>query len=163
MPASDDENDSDETESPPVYQSVSEQGLEYESTETISDMISQVHELVHGPKRDIGMRRSLTEDLWSLAAINAVPPQAMTMTMTLSAGDAQPLPPLTKEQAMADTMRALQECYPDRWERIWEALGKTSASDAAVAQIGKLAASDPRSAAGALLGGIIGAALGKIR
>ena len=35
---------------------------------------------------------------------------------------------LTKEQATADTMRALKQCYPDRWEEIWNALGKTSES-----------------------------------
>lgn len=63
----DDENESDETA---VYTIVSERGLEYESTETISDIIFQIHGLVHGPKRDLKMLRDLTEDLWSIAAIN---------------------------------------------------------------------------------------------
>ena len=49
-----------------------------------------------------------------------------------------PTPPLTKEQAMADTLRALKECYPDRWERVWAALGKESESDKAVAALGKI-------------------------
>ena len=72
-------------------------------------------------------------------------------------------PPLTKEQAMADTLRALKECYPDRWERVWAALAKESESDKAVAALGKIAAKDPRAVAGAILGGALGAALGKLR
>lgn len=70
-------------------------------------------------------------------------------------------PPLTKEQAMADVMRALKECYPDRWERVWQALGKESASDKAVASAAKAAAENPTAAMGAIIGGFLGAALGK--
>ena len=61
----DDENDSDES-----YAIVSEQGLEYESTETVADVVEQIHHLVHGPKRDLGMLRSLTEDLRALVVAN---------------------------------------------------------------------------------------------
>ena len=70
------------------------------------------------------------------------------------------LGPLTKEQAMADTLRALKDAYPDRWERVWAALGKESASDRAVTEIAKAAAASPTGAVGALIGGLIGAALG---
>ena len=62
-----DDSESDESSS---YTITSAEGLEYDSTETISDIIFQIHTLVHGPKRDLKMLRSLTEDLWSLAAIN---------------------------------------------------------------------------------------------
>ena len=87
----------------------------------------------------------------------------MTTTKTpLGTSDAGPLPaigpPLTKEQAMADTIRALKECYPDRWERVWEALGKKSASDKLVAELASKSAANP--SLGALIGGIIGAAVG---
>ena len=60
---------SDDSESS-SYTITSEQGLESDSTETISDIIFQIHGLVHGPKRDLKMLKSLTEDLWTLAAIN---------------------------------------------------------------------------------------------
>lgn len=56
-----------ETES---YTITSEQGLDYESTEKLSDIVFQIHTLVHGPKRDLAMIRSLTEDLWSIVAVN---------------------------------------------------------------------------------------------
>ena len=64
---SDDENESEETA---LYTITSAEGVEYDSTESISDVILQIHGLVHGPKKDLGLLRSLTEDLWSLAAIN---------------------------------------------------------------------------------------------
>lgn len=63
----DDENESEETA---AYDIQSATGLWHESTDTIADIIYQIHELVHGPKRDLKMLRDLTEDLWSIAAIN---------------------------------------------------------------------------------------------
>ncbi len=60
----------EEGEETAVYTITSAEGLEYDSTETISDIIFQIHGLVHGPKRDLKMLRSLTEDLWSLVVIN---------------------------------------------------------------------------------------------
>lgn len=71
------------------------------------------------------------------------------------------VPPLSKEQAMADTLRALKECYPDRWERIWTALGMESSADRTVAEVVRVAVAHPGAAMGALVGGIIGAALGR--
>lgn len=64
---SDDENESEETA---VYSIISASGLEYDSTETLSDIVFQIHELVHGPKRDLKMLRDLTEDLRLLVAAN---------------------------------------------------------------------------------------------
>lgn len=64
MPSDDSENE------PESYAIVSAEGIEYQSTETVSDIVFQIHELVHGKKRDLGMLRSLTEDLWSLVAVN---------------------------------------------------------------------------------------------
>ena len=60
----------EEGEESEVYTITSAEGLEYDSTETISDIIFQIHNLVHGPKRDLALLKSLTEDLWTLAAIN---------------------------------------------------------------------------------------------
>mgnify|MGYP001576202652 CR=1 FL=1 len=71
------------------------------------------------------------------------------------------LVPLTKERAMVDTVRALKECFPDRWERIWAALGKESAADRAAMGMSKVATANPAMAVGALVGAVIGAALGK--
>lgn len=79
---------------------------------------------------------------------------------TTVAGEVVPEGPLTKEQAQADTLRALKECFPDRWERIWHALGKESAADAAAAGLAKAGAANPAMALGAIIGGVIGAAVG---
>ena len=62
---SDDENQAGES-----YTIVSETNLEHASTDTLSDLVFQIHELVHGKKRDLDLLRRLTEDIWSLVAIN---------------------------------------------------------------------------------------------
>lgn len=104
--------------------------------------------------------RRATATIRHAVVTTTVPDPGMTITTTLSAGDPDVVPPLTKEQAMADTMRALQACYPDRWERVWDALGKESANDVLAAELAKAGADSPTMALGALLGGIVGAALG---
>ena len=80
------------------------------------------------------LRRALQ---WPVVkATTTVPPQSLSMSITGEPGP-QPDPSLSKEQAMADTIRALKECYPDRWERVWHALWKESAADAAVEGLAK--------------------------
>ena len=74
---------------------------------------------------------------------------------------AKPVQPLSKEMAQAETLRALQAHFPDRWEEIWTALGRESVMDRASVALVKASAGDPMTAAGAVIGGIIGAALAR--
>ena len=61
----DDENDSAEE-----HLIVSAENVEYEPTATIAETLGLVHGLVHGKKKDLGMLRSLTEDLLALVVRN---------------------------------------------------------------------------------------------
>lgn len=74
---------------------------------------------------------------------------------------AKPVTPLSKEMAQAETLRALQTCFPDRWEEIWTALGRESAADKTAGALVKTTINDPVTAAGALIGGVLGAALAR--
>ena len=74
---------------------------------------------------------------------------------------AKPVPPLSKEMAQAETLRALQAHFPDRWEEIWTALGRESAADKTAGALVKASTGDPTTAAGAVIGGVIGAALAR--
>lgn len=99
--------------------------------------------------------KSLLRDSDAVALLRAgKPPVALPVDPELQ--------PLTKEQATTDTLRALQTCFPDRWERVWAGLGMESAADRAARELAKAAAGNPRSAAGALLGAIVGGLIGKL-